>query len=98
MSSARSRGTGALLAVLVPLALLAGACADQAGITVAAPGTCHARGAGLEVLPDPVCTPGETNADVTQVLKKPLGSGLGSGKKGTASHLSFPASLMSEQS
>lgn len=32
----------------------------------AAPGTCHARGSGEMVLPDPVCTPGATNPAVTQ--------------------------------
>ncbi|MDA8343134.1 MAG: hypothetical protein M0007_13060 [Actinomycetota bacterium] len=31
-----------------------------------APGTCHSRGTGLYVLPDPACTPGATNPDVTQ--------------------------------
>lgn len=29
------------------------------------PGSCHVRGHGLYVLPDPVCTPGATNPDVT---------------------------------
>ena len=32
----------------------------------AAPNTCHARGSGLYVLPDPTCTPGATNPAVTQ--------------------------------
>jgi hypothetical protein len=31
-----------------------------------APGTCHVRGGGLDVLPDPTCTPGATNPGVTQ--------------------------------
>lgn len=30
------------------------------------PGTCHVRGTGSFVLPDPACTPGVTNPDVTQ--------------------------------
>ncbi|MDE3202923.1 MAG: hypothetical protein KGQ66_01725 [Acidobacteriota bacterium] len=30
------------------------------------PGACHVSGAGLYVLPDPGCTPGEINPDVTQ--------------------------------
>lgn len=30
------------------------------------PGSCHARGAGLYVLPDPICTPGATNPHVSQ--------------------------------
>jgi hypothetical protein len=30
------------------------------------PGSCHARGSGLYVLPDPACTPGVSNPDVTQ--------------------------------
>src|ERR1700751_1081179 len=29
-------------------------------------GSCHARGSGLDVLPDPPCTPGATNPTVTQ--------------------------------
>lgn len=33
---------------------------------VAPTGSCHARGSGLETLPDAACTPGGTNADVTQ--------------------------------
>ncbi len=31
-----------------------------------APGGCHALGSGLDVLPDPRCTPGATNPQVTQ--------------------------------
>ena len=30
------------------------------------PGACHVRGTGLYVLPDPACTPGVTNPEVTQ--------------------------------
>lgn len=30
-----------------------------------APGSCHVRGQGAYVLPDPACTPGATNPDVT---------------------------------
>ena len=32
----------------------------------AGPGTCHARGTGQYVLPDPACTPGAVNPAVTQ--------------------------------
>lgn len=40
---------------------------NTAGVAVAeASGTCHARGSGLYVLPDPACTPGATNPEVTQ--------------------------------
>lgn len=35
-------------------------------VSGAAPSTCHVRGTGLYVLPDPACTPGATNPDVTQ--------------------------------
>ena|SRR2546430_2127265 len=60
------------LAVLAP-ALLAG-CTEPGSVglgspgmaTVAAPGSCHVRGSGREVLPDPSCTPGATDPDVTQ--------------------------------
>jgi hypothetical protein len=34
--------------------------------TVATPGSCHATGSGLYVLPDPSCTPGVTNPAVSQ--------------------------------
>jgi hypothetical protein len=35
-------------------------------VSVAAPGSCHASGSGLYVLPDPACTPGITNPKVSQ--------------------------------
>lgn len=34
--------------------------------TAAVPSSCHARGSGEMVLPDPACTPGATNSNVTQ--------------------------------
>jgi hypothetical protein len=40
------------------------ATAPAAGLTGS--GSCHARGTGLYVLPDPTCTPGATNPAVTQ--------------------------------
>ncbi len=66
-----------LSTVLVPLALV-GALAwnavtdhrarggDVADTASSAAHHCHARGTGLLVLPDPRCTPGRTNPDVTQ--------------------------------
>ena len=38
----------------------------SADSTPPTPGSCHARGSGLYVLPDPSCTPGATNPAVTQ--------------------------------
>lgn len=39
--------------------------ATAAPVTTASVGACHARGTGDDVLPDPSCTPGATNPDVT---------------------------------
>lgn len=36
------------------------------GVANSTPGTCHATGSGLYVLPDPACTPGVTNPNVSQ--------------------------------
>jgi hypothetical protein len=41
---------------------VAGAAAAASGV----PGSCHARGSGPYALPDPSCTPGATNPEVTQ--------------------------------
>ncbi len=38
----------------------------SASTSASAPGDCHARGSGLDVLPDPRCTPGATSPQVTQ--------------------------------
>jgi hypothetical protein len=56
------------------LALIVAGCGGSVGMptggpaagSVPAAGSCHARGSGQEVLPDPTCTPGATNPDVTQ--------------------------------
>ncbi len=56
-------------ATLLGLALGGGIFTVAAPPAVAAPttfGSCHARGSGLWVLPDPHCTPGATNPAVTQ--------------------------------
>jgi hypothetical protein len=66
----------AATALVALLAACAGACSGAAAISTATPsqaataaataGSCHARGAPPYVLPDPACTPGATNAEVTQ--------------------------------
>lgn len=56
------------IAIGVSLAILVGCAAPPAPPerAVGPPGSCHARGSGLDVLPDPRCTPGTTNPQVTQ--------------------------------
>lgn len=63
----RHRLTPALL--LLAAALLAGCqigTAPSTVTTIAGSGQCHARTEGGQPLPDPSCTPGATNPDVTQ--------------------------------
>lgn len=67
--------------LIVPLILALAGCGSMTGAPVEAPstaptggtgaaagtgGSCHARGAAPYVLPDPACTPGATNPNVTQ--------------------------------
>jgi hypothetical protein len=54
--------------VMAAVAVLLGAgCGSTALLPpAAAPDSCHGRGSGLDVLPDPSCTPGVTKPDVTQ--------------------------------
>ncbi len=56
----------ARLAVAISLGALAG-CGASAGVLVTRPARdCHMRGSGLFALPDPHCTPGAVNPEVTQ--------------------------------
>jgi hypothetical protein len=61
-----SRRTGRLLAGAAACLALAAALAAQAAGGTPAAGSCHVRGRGLFVLPDPRCTPGATNPAVSQ--------------------------------
>ena len=63
----QSGGTGA--ADPVPRSHTMSTSSPGGATSAAAPpgaGSCHARGGGLDVLPDPACTPGATNPAVTQ--------------------------------
>jgi hypothetical protein len=66
----------ALTALAALLAASVGACASAPAISIATPspavraatttGSCHTRGSAPNVLPDPACTPGATNPEVSQ--------------------------------
>jgi hypothetical protein len=63
----------AVTALVALLATSVAACASAPAISTATPspaastaGSCHARGSAPYVLPDPACTPGATNPEVSQ--------------------------------
>ena len=69
MKETMNMPTGRVVARLIFLAtLLATGCGARTNLPMQSPppAHCHTRGSGLYALPDPHCTPGATNPNVTQ--------------------------------